>query len=277
MSNPYVPMPMEIDKVVAETAAADLRSFYLNFLNPEDEQRFQYLPGQFAELSLLGKGESPIGIASAPGEQLRFTVMRVGTVTTELHAMDHGDRIGLRGPLGHPWPMEFLEGKNVVVIGGGFAFTTLRSFTSYALSGGRRDRFGDLTVIYGARSPGALLYKDELAEWAKRDDLTLAVTVDKGDDTWTGREGFVPTVTEQVAPSSDNAVALVCGPPIMIKFTLPVLTKLGFPPERTLTSLEMRMKCGIGKCGRCNVGHKYVCLDGPVFSLAELNELPGEY
>jgi NAD(P)H-flavin reductase len=132
-------------------------------------------------------------------------------------------------------------------------------------------------VIYGARNPGLLIYKDELAAWAKRDDINLNVTVDKGDADWKGREGFVPTVCREVAPSSENAVTVICGPPIMIRFTLPVFFELGFSKENIITSLEMRMKCGIGKCGRCNVGEKYVCKDGPVFSLAELDKLTKEY
>jgi NAD(P)H-flavin reductase len=140
-----------------------------------------------------------------------------------------------------------------------------------------RSRFGNITVIYGARNPGLLIYKNELDEWAKRSDINLNVTVDKGDAGWKGREGFVPTVCKEVAPSSENAVTVICGPPIMIRFTLPVFFDLGFSKENIITSLEMRMKCGIGKCGRCNVGSKYVCKDGPVFSLAELDKLTKEY
>jgi len=140
-----------------------------------------------------------------------------------------------------------------------------------------RSRFGEITVIYGARTPGLLLYKDELAAWEKRDDMKTIITVDKGNATWTGREGFVPAVCKDVAPSPYKAVAVICGPPVMIKFTLPVFFDLGFYKENILTSLEMRMKCGIGKCGRCNVGYKYVCSDGPVFSLAELDELPRDF
>jgi NAD(P)H-flavin reductase len=191
--------------------------------------------------------------------------------------MEQGQRMGIRGPLGNSWPIEFLEGKNAVIVGGGFAFTTLRSLLNYMIVPEHRDRFGKITVVYGARNPGLLLYKDELAEWAERDDVELHVTVDQGDESWTGREGFVPTVCKEVAPSSENAVCLLCGPPIMIRFTLPVFFELGFSKENIVTSLEMRMKCGVGKCGRCNVGPKYVCKDGPVFSLAEVDRLSTEY
>ncbi|HYA01782.1 MAG TPA: FAD/NAD(P)-binding protein, partial [Syntrophobacteria bacterium] len=227
-----------------------------------------------------GKGEIPIGIASSPTEQgyLLFTVNKVGLVTTHLHQMSPGDIMGLRGPLGNWYPWEVLEGRNVVIVGGGFAFTTLRSSIVYMLHPDNRSRFRDITVIYGARSPGMLLYKEELMAWERRDDIRMHITVDATKDpTWKYHVGFVPTITKETAPSSENAYALVCGPPIMIKFTLPVLTELGFPPERIITSLEMRMKCGIGMCGRCNIGTEYVCKDGPVFSLAQLSQLPTEY
>jgi len=185
--------------------------------------------------------------------------------------------MGVRGPFGNTWPIEYLQGKNIVIVGGGFAFTTLRSLLNYMLHEDNRAKFGKITVVYGAREPGLLIYKDELAAWEKRDDIDMNVTVDKGDEGWTGREGFVPTVCEEVAPSAENTVAVICGPPVMIRFTLPVFFKLGFSKDNIYTSLEMRMKCGIGKCGRCNVGSKYVCKDGPVFSLAELDKLTKEY
>ena len=277
--NPYVPMPVEVIKIITEVDTKDIKTFRLAFVNKEDEERFRYIPGQFAELSLYGRGESPIGIASSPTQKgyIEFTVQKAGVVTTALHEMEEGTLMGVRGPLGNSWPIEFLEGKNIVVVGGGFAFTTLRSLINYMIFEENRKRFGKITVVYGARSPGLLLYKDELEAWGKRGDIDLNVTVDKGDATWKGREGFVPTVCKEVAPSRENAVTVICGPPIMIRFTLPVFFDLGFSKENIITSLEMRMKCGIGKCGRCNVGSKYVCKDGPVFSLAELDKLTKEY
>jgi NAD(P)H-flavin reductase len=283
-NNPYIPMPVKIDKIIDEVDTHDIKTFRFTFLNKEDEQKFKYMPGQFAELSIYGKGESPIGIASSPTQPgyVEFTVSRAGAivpglVTAALHDLDEGAQIGLRGPLGKSWPIEFLEKKNVVVVGGGFAFSTLRSLINYMLYKDNRKRFGDITVVFGARNPGLLLYKDELAEWEKRDDIKMIITVDKGDANWKGREGFVPAICKDTAPSPKNAVAVICGPPAMIKFTLPVFFDLGFSKENILTSLEMRMKCGIGKCGRCNVGYKYVCSDGPVFSLAELEELPRDF
>ena len=277
--NPYMPMPVDLVKIVTEVTSKDIKTFRFAFINKEDEEHFKYLPGQFAELSIFGKGESPIGIASSPTQKgyIEFTVQKAGVVTSALHDLEEGTRMGVRGPLGNSWPIEYLEGKNIVIVGGGFAFTTLRSMINYMLHEDNRSRFGKITVVYGAREPGLLIYKDELAAWEKRDDIDMYVTVDKGDEAWTGREGFVPTVCKEVGPSSENAVTIICGPPIMIRFTLPVFFELGFSRENIYTSLEMRMKCGIGKCGRCNVGEKYVCKDGPVFSLAELDKLTPEY
>jgi len=279
ITNPYMSYPVRIDQITIENEARDLKTFKVMFLDPKHAKAFHHLPGQFAELSILGKGESPIGIASSPTEKgfLLFTVKKTGVVTNELHNLTEGRVIGVRGPLGKSFPIDRMKGKNVVIVGGGFAFTTLRALTKYMIDGGNRDDFGEITVIYGARSPGELLYKEELKEWEARDDLKTYITVDKGDENWKGREGFVPAVLEEVGPSSKDALIAVCGPPIMIKFTLPVIKKLGFAASDTILSLEMRMKCGIGKCGRCNIGSKYVCKDGPVFTLEELDVLPNEY
>lgn len=283
-SNPYIPMPVEIARIINEVDTNDIKTLRFTFLHKKDEAHFKYLPGQFAELSIYGKGESPIGIASSPTQQgyIEFTVQKAGAavpglVTSALHDLDEGAQIGIRGPLGNAWPIEFLKNKNIVVVGGGFAFTTLRSLINYMLDKDNRSSFGGITVIYGARNPGLLLYKDELAAWEKRSDMKTIITVDKGDKGWKGRQGFVPAVCKEVAPSPQNAVALICGPPVMIKFTLPVFFDLGFSKKNIFTSLEMKMKCGIGKCGRCNVGSKYICKDGPVFSLAELDSLTREY
>ena len=280
VQNPYLPYPVRIDSMVTETEDGNLKTFKLVFVDSADEARFRYIPGQFAELSVAGQGEVPIGIASSPTEpgHLMFTVNKVGRVTSHLHNMKPGDIMGVRGPLGNWYPWDVLGGKNVVIIGGGFAFTTLRSSIIYMIHPENRKRFQDITVVYGARTPGMLLYKDELAAWKQRDDIKMHITVDATKDPdWKYNVGFVPAITKEKAPNADNAYAIVCGPPIMIKFTLPVLTELGFPPERIITSLEMRMKCGIGMCGRCNIGTEYVCKDGPVFTLTQLAGLPNEY
>jgi len=277
--NPYVPMSMSILRISDETDDRTIKSFDLGFTRPEDAEAWAFTVGQFCELSLFGVGEAPFGIASSPTERdfVRFTVKKAGVVTSKLHSLKAGDRIGMRGPLGNAYPLELMRGKDVVVIGGGFAFTTLRALIVYLLEGGEREQYGKITVIYGARTPGLLMYQPDLSAWEARDDIAVVQTIDKEVPGWSRKVGFVPTVTEETAPSAANAVAIICGPPVMIKFTLPVLTKLGFGKEQVYTSLENRMKCGIGKCGRCNVGHKYVCVDGPVFSFSELSELPPEY
>jgi len=281
MQNPYLPYPVRIDEITTETEDKNLKTFRLVFINPDDEEKFSYKAGQFAELSVAGKGELPIGIASSPSEKgyLMFTINKVGLVTTALHCMKPGDIMGIRGPLGNSYPWDILKGKNVVIIGGGFAFTTLRSSIVYMLDPANRPNFKEIHVIYGARSPGMLLYKDELAAWEAGDDINMHITVDSTEDpNWRYNVGFVPTVTEQKAlPGNEDTYAIICGPPIMIKFTQPVLEKLGYCHDKIIMSLEMRMKCGIGMCGRCNIGKEFVCKDGPVFTLARLNEMPKEY
>ncbi|MCL2338249.1 MAG: FAD/NAD(P)-binding protein [Firmicutes bacterium] len=279
MKNPYLPLPMKLVKNFTETADKLIHTFTLQFLSEEDEKSFPYMPGQFAELCVFGKGEAPFGIASSPTEPgiLKFSVAKVGVVSTALHLIEEGATVGVRGPLGNYYPVEQLKGKNVVIIGGGFAFTTLRSLATYMMHPDRRGDYGKITVIYGARNPGLLLYKEELAAWEANPDIDLITTIDSAAEGWTGRVGFIPAVTGEVAPSAENSYAIICGPPVMIKFTMPVLEKLGFTPETTIMSLENRMKCGVGMCGRCNVGGKYVCKDGPIFTRAQLNELPGEY
>jgi len=270
---------MRVEKVTVETEDRSIKTFDLSFIRKEDEQAFRYLPGQFAQLSVFGKGEAPFGIASSPTRSglLQFSVSRAGLLTRALHQMEQGDLVGIRGPLGSSFPLQDMEGRDLLVIGGGFAFTTLRSLINHVLEGDNRGRFGKLTVVYGARTPGMLLYKGELGHWQQKNDLELHVTVDAADDGWKGRVGVVPNVVSDVAPAADNAYAIVCGPPAMTRYTLPVLERLRFPSERVVLSLEMKMKCGIGMCGRCNIGSSYVCRDGPVFTLAELRRLPPEY
>jgi len=277
--NPYIPITMKLIKNLCETEDKLVNTFTLAFLNKEDEENFKYMPGQFAELSAYGHGEAPFGIATSPTEPgiIKFSVAKVGCVSNALHLMEEGTMVGVRGPMGNYYPMEKFKGKNLVIIGGGFAFTTLRSMAVYMLDEKHRADYGDITVIYGARNPGLLLYKEELAEWETNPNINLITTIDKPAEGWNKHVGFIPTIVGEVAPSAVDTYAVVCGPPVMIKYTLPVLEKLGFTPEQIYTSLEMRMKCGLGICGRCNIGPKYVCKDGPVFSMAELKELPSEY
>jgi NAD(P)H-flavin reductase len=190
-----------------------------------------------------------------------------------------GDIMGVRGPLGNWDRWEKMEGKRVRIMGGGFAFTTLRSSIVYMRDEANRSKFEDIHVVYGARTPGMLLYREELAAWEKRDDMEMHITVDATDDPdWKYNTGFVPAITDEKAPKFDGKTyAIVCGPPIMIKFTQPVLENLGYPHDHIIMSLENRMKCGIGMCGHCNIGRHFVCKDGPVFTLEQLNQMPREY
>lgn len=279
MRNPYLPLPMRVENTVAETLDGSIRTLSLSFTGQEDGKAFSFVPGQFVQLSLLGIGEAPFGIASAPDESgiLDFTVSRAGLVTTELHNLEPGDRVGMRGPLGNGYPLGDMEGKNILVVGGGFGFSTLRAFTGFALEPANRSRFGKITVVYGSRNPGMVLYRNELEEWSRRTDIRLLITVDRGEPGWRHRIGMVPEVVGELEIEGDRTVALVCGPPGMIRHVLPVIEGAGVPPEAIHLSLEMKMKCGVGRCGRCNIGEDLVCVRGPVFSKARLDALPGEY
>jgi NAD(P)H-flavin reductase len=275
--NIYRPCLMRVAHVVDE--APGIKTFRLTFQNQEEAARFRFKAGQFGLYSVFGEGESTFCIASSPTRSgyIECTFRKMGRVTTALADCEVGDTIGFRGPYGNTFPIETWEGKNLLFIAGGIALPPLRCVIWNVLD--LRERFKDVTIIYGARSVADLVYKHELEEWRNRGDVRVITTVDPGGETpdWKGEIGFVPTVVERIAPSSTDTVALVCGPPIMIKFTLPVLEKLRFGTSMTYTTLENRMKCGIGKCGRCNVGKLFVCKDGPVFTLEELEVLPEEY
>ncbi|MFZ5758778.1 MAG: FAD/NAD(P)-binding protein [Thermodesulfobacteriota bacterium] len=274
----YLPFPARIDDIVVETEDGNLKTFKLVLENEKQRRAWHHVPGQFAMLSLAGQGEIPIGIASSPTEEgyLLFTVNRAGKVTTALHQMASGAPIGVRGPLGNGFPVDGeMKGKNIVIIAGGFAVTTLRATLLYLLA--HRQDYGAITFIYGARTPGMLLYRDEMREWARRGDIDLHITVDREAPGWDGLVGFVPTIAGAVAPSPANSVALICGPPIMIKFTMPPLEKIGWTDEQVYLSLENRMKCGVGLCCHCNAGPALVCKDGPVFTRSQVRALPVEY
>jgi NAD(P)H-flavin reductase len=275
--NVYQPYLMRIERAIDE--APGIKTFRLLFEDEESGKNFQFKAGQFGEYSVFGEGESTFCIASSPTRKgyIECTFRQTGRVTAALAGLNEGDTVGFRGPYGNVFPLEDWKGKNLLFIAGGIALPPLRCVIWNALD--LRQNFKDVSILYGARSVADLVYKSELDEWDMRDDVRLTTTVDPGGETsdWKGEVGFVPHVLEKMNPSSDNTIALVCGPPIMIKLTLPVLAKLGFAPGDTFTTLENRMKCGIGKCGRCNVGKYYVCVDGPVFTLEQLQGMPAEY
>jgi len=274
VNNPYLPELATVVKIIEETP--NIKSFQVVLNDPEKMQRFSFQPGQVGQLSVFGVGESTFVINSPPTrkEYLQFSVMRAGEVTSALHELTEGDPIGVRAPLGNWFPYEQMKGKNILFIGGGIGLAPLRTLILFMLD--HRDDYGDITIIYGARTPNDLCYKYDLKDWEERSDVNLILTVDAEFPGWDKRVGLVPNVLKEVAPSPENTVAITCGPPIMIKFTLQALSALKFNDEQIITTLEKRMKCGIGICGRCNIGTMYVCKDGPVFSLSQLKSLPPE-
>jgi len=275
--NVYMPFVMRVEDAFDE--APGIRTLRLRFREERQAERFDFRPGQFALFSVFGEGECPFCIASPPAQNapVECTFARMGKVTGALYEAEPGDVIGMRGPYGNGFPVEAWEGRDLVFVAGGIGLVPIRCALRHCLH--TRERYGHVTLVYGARTVEMLVYKRELQEWAERSDVDLVTTVDPGGDTpeWDGKVGFVPAVLQETAPSSANAVAVVCGPPIMIKFALPVLGELGFPLDAMYTTLENRMKCGVGKCGRCNVGPLYVCRDGPVFTAAQLGGLPQEF
>ncbi len=274
--NAYVPHIVVIEKIIEETP--DTRTFHFSFKDEKLRKDFIFESGQFAEYSVFGVGEAPFTISSSPTRRshLECTIKRVGRVTNALHRLGVGAEIGFRGPYGNGFPLDYLQGKNLVFIAGGIGMAPLRSLIWSVID--NRDSYQKIDIIYGARSPADLCFRYDLDLWGRDKTINLVTTVDKGDEGWSGREGFVPQVVEQVAPSASDAVAIVGGPPVMIRLTFPVLKNLGFAPEQMLTTLEKRIKCGIGKCGRCNIGNIYVCRDGPVFSYAQIKQfISSEY
>lgn len=277
MDNIYKPFNVQITDIIEETP--DIRTFKLEIKDKAVKDAFSFKAGQFAEYSVYGEGECTFCIASSPTrpDYLECSFKLAGKVTAAMRKLNVGDIMGLRGPYGNYFPLEEMEGKNVLFIAGGIGLAPVRCVIWNVLD--LRSKYKDVTIITGARSVSDLVYKNEIEEWKKMPDVKTVVTVDPGGETpdWDGEIGFVPAIVEKTAPSAENTVAIICGPPIMIKYTFPVLEKLGFKEENIITTLENRMKCGLGKCGRCNVGSVYVCKDGPVFTYSQLKELPDEF
>jgi len=275
--NIYKPELVKIVDIVQETP--DIKTFKLKFKEDSIRNNFSFRAGQFAEYSVFGEGECTFCIASSPTRQdyLECSFKIAGKVTNALKKLNVGDTIGLRGPYGNSFPLEEMKGKNIVFIAGGIGLAPVRCIIWNVLD--LRDQFENITIIYGARTVADLVYKQELEEWKSMSGINTVLTVDPGGENgeWKGEIGFVPSIVEKVSPQSENAVAIICGPPIMIKYTFPVMMKLGFIEENIITTLENRMKCGLGKCGRCNIGNVYVCKDGPVFTYKQLKEMPDEF
>jgi sulfhydrogenase subunit gamma (sulfur reductase) len=276
-SNIYQPDLMEVIQVRKQTA--DVKSVRIAFRDEARAREFSFRVGQFGIFSAFGAGESTFNICSSSDwkDFIEFCFRKTGRVTEALWNIEEGDTIGFRGPYGNGYPIEKWKGKNLIFIGGGIAMPPIRCAIWYALE--NRDQFGDVTIVYGARTVGDMVFANELDRWAEFERVRVVRCVDPGGQTpdWKDEVGFVPAVVERANIPADNTVALVVGPPIMIQFTLPVLAKMGLANGDIYTSLENRMKCGVGKCGRCNCGPVYVCKEGPVFTLEELNGLPKDY
>lgn len=271
--NDYIPKLAKIIDIKEEVGGARaIKSFRTKFIS---ENSFSQKCGQCAMLSVFGKGESMISISSSPlvKDYLQFSILKMGRVTSALHEMEVGDLIGIRGPFGNGFPIEEWKGKNLIFIGGGIGLAPIWSVLQTAL--GKKEDFGELILIYGARTSKDLVFKEELEELGK--NMKVHLSVDVEEPGWKEFVGFVPTNVMDKKLSPENAITVTCGPPIMIKFVIKSLKDLGFKDEQIYTTVENKMKCGIGKCGRCNIGPHYVCKDGPVYSWAELKELPQEY
>lgn len=270
--NLYIPMIALIDKIIDETP--DTKTFRLRFEDEQYQKSFSWEPGQFVEVTVFGAGEAPIGFASSPLEKNYFelTVVERGKVTKAMHGLKIGDKVGIRGPLGNCWPLDDIKGMDIIIVGGGCGLAPIRP-AIFQILANRKD-YGDFWMLYGARTPIDCNFKYDLQNWSSSSDMKLLETVDVGDETWTKSVGVVTTLFGEVGTPADNAVALVCGPPIMIKFAVRELIKMGLPDDRIVTSLESYMKCGVGKCGHCCINHAYVCTEGPVFTYKDIKLLP---
>jgi sulfhydrogenase subunit gamma (sulfur reductase) len=268
LESPFLPYLATLKAAIPLTPDIQLLSVELE--GPDIRASFDYKAGQFALLSAFGEGEAPFGIVSlaGQGDGLEFAVRRIGTVTRALQELEPGDILGVRGPFGNWFPLEDYKGKNIIIIGGGIGMAPLRPVINKILE--RRDNYEELLIINGARTPQDLVFQPEFPTWMKAPRTRLELTVDRGDEHWEGRVALVPDVVKELAPSPDNAIAIICGPPIMIRFTVAKLRNLGFKDNQIVTTLEAKMKCGLGKCARCNIGEKYVCQDGPVFTLEQI-------
>ena len=275
MNETLIPYAGIVTKITNQTP--DVKTFRVEA--PNGGKLFEHLPGQCAMLSVPGISEAMISITSSPTntEFMEFSVKKCGCLTEWLHAMEEGQMITVRGPYGRHFPVDDeLAGKNLVFVAGGIGLAPLRSVINYVRD--NRDKYGRVDIIYGSRSKEDLVYYDEIVnEWMNEPDFHVHLTIDREQENWDGHVGFVPNYIAEVGLNPVNTCALMCGPPIMIKFSLPNLVQAGFDKTQIFTTMELRMKCGIGKCGRCNIGNKYVCKDGPVFRFDQLDELPAEY
>jgi NAD(P)H-flavin reductase len=277
-SDPYLPIRAEILSVKEETSSPDLdiKTYRLRLA---EGASIEFMPGQFIELTVDGVGEAPFGFASSPLEKdfIEVTIKRTGLVTDALHRLSVGDCIWVRGPFGNTFPVTEMEGRNIMYIAGGVGLAPLRPLIKYVFHPDNRAKYGKIDMLLAARAPGDFIYFDQYDEWAKEKDTRISLTIDRPAEGWNGLVGFPHNLISGMGLAFDSTTFILCGPPLMIKAVADKLLEKGCPKDRLITTMEMRMTCGVGKCGKCNIGHRYVCVDGPVFTLAELGEMPGEY
>ena len=277
VENPYIPMKARIQKIIQETSSPDLdvKTYRLAF---EDGHPMDFMPGQFVEFSVPGIGESPFGFASSPlnKDYFEITIKRTGKVTDTIHALHEGDFVWIRGPFGNTFPLDLMKGSDLLFIAGGLGLAPLRPFILYALDEKNRKDFGKVDMLLAARTAADHCFAYEYNDW-RAAGATVNLTIDNPEPNWDGFVGFPHNLVKDMDLDFSNMYAILCGPPIMIKFVQQTLMEMGMPIDRLYTTLEMRMTCGVGKCGKCNIGRQYVCIDGPVFCMAELAEMPTEY
>jgi sulfhydrogenase subunit gamma (sulfur reductase) len=265
----YMPVAARITNVLQLTALEKVFTIQL-----PGGLSLDHRPGQFVEVSLLGTGEAPISISSSPSRSngsFELCVRKVGDVTQAIHRLQPGDMLGVRGPFGHGFPYEKFRGKDILFAPGGLGLAPLRSLINQVLD--ERALYGRVIILYGARNPSELLFKDELEAWSKREDVELMLTVDRGDENWSGHVGVITTLFRDVSVYPRNTIAITCGPPVMYRFVLMELIGKGISEGNIYLSLERRMKCGVGKCGHCQINNVYACQSGPVFSYPEIKGL----
>ena len=275
--NQFLPHLTRITGAREETP--DVRTLRLEFVDPEVASRFEWRAGQFGQFSVFGAGESVFTIANPPTRKgyIECTFRQVGKVTAAMRSVTLGQVVGFRGPYGNHFPLEEWRGRDLLFVGGGIGMAALHAPLQFALD--HRSDYGEVLVLNGARTVADMVYKEETKEWEKTPGVRVVRTVDPGGETpeWDGQVGLVPDVFQKLQPKPNGNIVITCGPPIMIRFMLIALDKLGFSPEQVVTTLENKMKCGNGQCGRCNVGRVFVCKDGPVFTAAQLKTLPADY
>lgn len=272
-ANPYLPHTARIVRIYSMVENNYL--FTLRFVDENLGLSFRHKPGQFVMLSIPGTGEAPISISSSPSRPgiLELCVRRAGRVTNALYRMKTNDLVGVRGPYGNGFPVREIEGHDLLLAAGGLGMAPLRSLLWYVLD--NRDRFGSVTLMYGARTPADMLFREELVSLVDRTDMNCLLTVDSDPGGgWRNHVGLLPALFDHAAIDASRTFAAVCGPPVVYKFILRKLLDLGFRKDRILMSLERRMKCGVGKCGHCSIGYKYTCLNGPIFTYWDAINLP---